>query len=103
LQEIAAQREAEIAKIRETLNEEVISGQEMYKDVIVNVEAPVGSFPSVAELRITPITTKSQQQQIKDQLVENTDVTEESELVSFDISFVYTLSGGEVVELQPAE
>ena len=69
--------------------------------MIVNVEAPVGSFPSVAELRITPITTKSQQQQIKDQLVENTDVTEESELVSFDISFIYTLSNGEVIELQP--
>jgi hypothetical protein len=73
----------------------------MYKNVIVNVEAPIGSFPSVAELRITPITTKSQQQQIKDQLVENTDVTQESELVSFDISFIYTLSNGEEVELQP--
>jgi hypothetical protein len=42
-------------------------------------------------------------QELKDQLVENTDVTEESELVSFDISFIYTLSNGEEIELQPLE
>jgi hypothetical protein len=43
-------------------------------------------------LRILPITAKKQVQKIKNQLVENTDVTEDSELVSFDISFVYVLS-----------
>ena len=94
-------KELELSHIWETLNEKEITWNKMYKNVIVNVEAPIGSFPSVAELRITPITTKSQQQQIKNQLVENTDVTQESELVSFDISFIYTLSNGEVIELQP--
>jgi hypothetical protein len=42
-------------------------------------------------------------QEIRDELIENTDVTEESELVSFDISFIYTLSGGEKIEVQPLE
>jgi hypothetical protein len=37
--------------------------------------------------------TKVRMDEIKEQLVENTDVTEESELVSFDISFIYVLSG----------
>ena len=36
--------------------------------------------------------TKARMDEIKEQLVENTDVTEESELVSFDISFIYVLS-----------
>jgi len=96
-------KELELSHVWETLNEKEITWNKMYKNVIVNVEAPIGSFPSVAELRITPITTKSQQQQIKNQLVENTDVTQESELVSFDISFIYTLSNWEEVELQPLE
>ena len=104
LEEIQAQRDAELAEIWKTLNEEVISWQEMNKDVIVSVEAPIASFPEWTELRITPIATKAQMEEIKDQLVENTDVTEESEVVAFDISFIYTLSfNWEEIELQPLE
>jgi hypothetical protein len=54
-------------------------------------------------LRITPITAKKQMAEIKDSLIENTDVTEESKAVSFDISFIYTMPDGEEVELQPRE
>jgi hypothetical protein len=35
--------------------------------------------------------------------MENGSVTAQSELVSFDISFIYTLSNGEEVELQPKD
>ena len=101
LEEIAAQRAEELAHIWDELNETKIIWQDMYKDVIVSVEAPVNSFPAATELRITPITGNTQVQEIRDQLVENTDVTQESELVSFDISFIYTLSNGEEIELQP--
>ena len=93
----------EFNEIRDNLNEEIIYWQDMYNDVIVSVEAPIWSFPEWTELRITPIRAINQQQEIKDQLVENTEVSESSEIVSFDISFIYKLLGWEEVELQPLE
>ena len=101
IEEIEISKEQELAKIWETLNEDRITWLWIFKNVIVNVEAPENSFPEWTELRITPITAKAQMEEIKEQLVENTDVTEDSELVSFDISFIYTLSGWEEIELQP--
>ena len=102
LEEFEALKNEELKQAWTTLNGQELTWQDMYKDVIVTVEAPKGSFPEWTELRITPITGKDEMREIKDQLVENTDVTEESELVSFDISFIYTLSfNWEEVELQP--
>lgn len=91
----------EVMHMWDSLNEQEISWQDIYKNIIVSVLAPIWSFPKGTELRIIPIKTKSQIQEIKEQLIENTDVTQESELVSFDISFIYTLSNGEEIELQP--
>jgi hypothetical protein len=85
--------ENELITARETLNNKKIKWKETYNNVTVKVEAPKHSFPEWTELRITPITWAEQKQTIKEELMKNTDVTEESELVSFDISFIYTLSG----------
>ena len=93
--------ELEIA--RKTLNKKKIKWKETYNNITVNVEAPKNSFPEWVELRISPITWDTENQSIKNQLMKNTDVTEDSELVSFDISFIYTLSNGEEVELQPKD
>ena len=98
MEQLRAER---LANMWNELNEEEIVWEDMYKDVIVNVVAPVNSFPKWTELRISPITTKKDIQAIKDQLVENTDVTEDSEVVSFDISFIYTILSWEEIELQP--
>jgi hypothetical protein len=35
--------------------------------------------------------------------MENGKVTSESELISFDVSFVYVTSDGEEIEVQPAD
>ena len=96
-------RELELAQIRSKLNKKKIKWKETYNNITVNVEAPKNSFPEWVKLRISPITWDTENQSIKDQLMENTDVTEDSELVSFDISFIYTLSNEEEVELQPKD
>ena len=49
----------ELERIRETLNDTEISGQETYKNVTVKVKASAWTFPEGVELRISPITTKS--------------------------------------------
>ena len=93
--------EEELETARKTLNKNKIKWKETYNNVTVNVEAPKNSFPEWTELRITPITWSEQKQAIKEELIKNTNVTTESELVSFDISFIYILSGWEEIELQP--
>ena len=75
----------------------------VYNDIIVSVEAPEWAFPSWTKLMITPITAENQVAEIKDSLIENTDVTEDSKAVSFDISFIYTMPDWELIELQPNE
>ncbi|MBO7094647.1 hypothetical protein J6V86_00105 [bacterium] len=69
--------------------------------MIVEVEAPIGSFPKNTQLRIVPITGDDQIEDIKNELIESYDMTGNLELVSFDISFVYVLSGDDVVKVQP--
>jgi hypothetical protein len=45
-------------------------------------------------LRINPITLKKELNEIKEQIIDSQEnVSEESELVAFDISFIYVLSG----------
>ncbi|MBO4516320.1 hypothetical protein J5751_02580 [bacterium] len=82
-----------MTQIREVLNEEEISGQGKYKNVIVNVLAPSETFPEGTELRISPITTKKENKEIKNQLIDSQEnIAEDLEFVAFDISFIYTLS-----------
>ena len=94
----------ELVQIWEVLNEEEILGQGEYMDIIVNVQAPIGAFPEGTELRISPITTKKEIKEIKNQLVDSQEnIVEELEFVAFDISFIYTLSDWTEIELQPRE
>ena len=94
-------REELLEHMWDVLNEWVIRWQDTYNDVIVEVEAPIGSFPKGTQLRIVPITWSDQIEEIKNELVESYDMTGNLELVSFDISFVYVLSGDDVVKVQP--
>ena len=81
------------------LNKEEIKGFKYYNGVTVNVSAPVESFPEGTTLSITPIKKAAELKEIKEQLVEQQDeVTEESNLVAFDISFIYNNE-----EVQPVE
>ena len=94
----------ELERIRETLNDTEISGQETYKKITVNVKSPAGTFPEGTELRISPITTRKEIKEIKEQLVDSQEnIVEEPELVAFDISFIYILSDWTEVELQPKD
>ena len=72
------------------LNEKEISWSKYYNGVVVNVLAPVKSFPEGTTLSITPIKKKNDLKEIKEQLVESQEVTEESTVVAFDISFLYS-------------
>jgi hypothetical protein len=92
LEEIEAKRNAEIANAWKNLNKKEISEEETYKNVVVTVEAPEKSLPAGTEIRIEPITDKKEIKTLKDQLVKDTTVKTDSELLFFDISFIYKLS-----------
>ena len=73
------------------LNKEEISWRKYYNGVTAIVLAPVNTFPEGTTLSIVPIKTKKDLNEIKEQLVEQQDeVTEESNVVAFDISFLYS-------------
>ena len=73
------------------LNEKEISWSKYYNGVVVNVLAPVKSFPEGTTLSITPIKKKNELKEIKEQLVDSQEqITEESTVVAFDISFLYS-------------
>jgi len=73
------------------LNKEEISWRKYYNGVTAIVLAPVNTFPEGTTLSIVPIKTKKDLKEIKEQLVEQQDeVTEESNVVAFDISFLYS-------------
>ena len=73
------------------LNEKEISWKKYYNGVTVNVLAPAKSFPEGTTLSITPIKKKNELKEIKEQLVESQEeVTEDSTVVAFDISFLYS-------------
>ena len=92
----------ELSIARETLNTNPIIWTENTKWVTVNVEAQAWTFPEWTELRIKPITLNKELNEIKEQIIDSQkNVSEDSELVAFDISFIYTLSGWDGVEVQP--
>jgi len=100
LAEIEAKRNAEIAQAWKNLNKKEISEEETYKNVVLTVEAPEKSLPVGTEIRIEPITDKEEIKTLKDQLVKETTVKTDSELLFFDISFIYKVSDGAEIKLQ---
>jgi hypothetical protein len=83
---------------------EPIIKSERYNRVTVNVEAPAGTFPEGTYANIRPIILKSELNEIKEQILdEDNTVLEDSEIVAFDITFLYKLSDNNEVEVQPKE
>ena len=94
----------ELATAWETLNVKPITKADRYNKVSVNVEAPVGTFPEGTYANIRPIVSTEKLDEIKGQISEEDDtVSQSSELVAFDITFLYKLSDGTQVEVQPKE
>jgi hypothetical protein len=68
----------------------------------VYVEADIDTFPQGTHLNIKPIMVSNQLNEIKEQIKDSeNNVDDNSEIVAFDISFVYTLSDGSEKEIQP--
>jgi len=86
-----------------TLNAEPIEKSERSRrnGVTVKVYAPENTFPEGTKAVIEAITSKSDLNKVKDQLGDNVD--DDAEVVAFDIRFVYKLSNGEEVEIQPLD
>ena len=81
------------------LSEEVV-----YENIIIKVDAPAWAFPEWTELRIIPITQQAQQQEIKEKLENHSNkITQDSQAISFDISFIWRDENWEEIELEPAE
>jgi hypothetical protein len=94
----------EIETAWETLNVETITKSERYNKVTVNVEAPAGTFPEGTYANIRAIVSETRLDEIKEQISnEDKTVSEDSEIVAFDITFLYKLSDGTEVEVQPKE
>ena len=95
------EEKSEIEVARETLNENVIEKSEKYNDVVVNVSAKEWTFPKGTYVDIEAVRwnqLEEVRQQISD---ENNNILEESEIVAFDIKFLYKLSDETEIELQP--
>jgi hypothetical protein len=70
--------------------------------VVVYVEADIDTFPQGTQLQIKPIMVNNQLNEIKEQIKDSEkNVDDSSEIVAFDISFLYTLSDGSEKEIQP--
>ena len=92
-----------LAQAWETLNVEPITKSDRYNKVTVNVEAPAGTFPDGTYASIRPIVSTVKLDEIKDQIsAEDDTVSQESEIVAFDISFWYKL-GDKEIEVQPKD
>ena len=92
----------ELTTARENLNIDTIEKSEKYNKVTVNVKALSGTFPEGTELNIEPVKwnkLEDVKQQISGSPTNNLD--EDFEIVAFNITFVYKLSNGEEVEVQP--
>ena len=77
--------------INSNLNKEEITWKVYYNNITTEVIAPIWSFQEGTILSIVPIKTKKKLKEIKDQLVEQQEeITEESDMVAFDISFLYS-------------
>ena len=96
--------QTQLDKAWETLNVEPITKADRYNKVTVNVEAPAGTFPEGTYANIRPIVSTVKLDEIKGQISEeDKTVSQESEVVAFDITFLYKLSDGTEVEVQPKE
>jgi len=94
----------ELATARETLNVEPITKSERYNKVTVNVEAPAETFPEGTYASIRPIVSETRLDEIKWQISKEDDtISGDSEIVAFDITFLYKLSDDTEVEVQPKE
>ena len=81
-----------------------MSRSRRWNNVTVNVEAPAGTFPEGTYANIRPIVSTTKLDEIKGQISEEDNtVSQESEVVAFDITFMYKLSDGTEVEVQPKE
>lgn len=81
------------------LNSQEIKWESTYKDITVNVIAPIWSFSEGTTLSITPITKQKELKEIEDQIItQQEDINETLELLAFDISFFY-----DEKEVQPVE
>ena len=88
----------------ETLNEKPITESKRYNKVSVDVEAPKWTFPEGTYADIQAIKSKTQLNEIKQQISgEDNTVSEDSDIVAFDIRFLYKLSDSTEVEVQPKE
>ena len=84
----------------QTLDDKEIKDSKTYDKVTVNVNAPANTFPQWTQLKITPVKW-SELEDVKQQIVwENANVEEDS-LVAFNIQFLFKLSDGTEIELQP--
>ena len=94
----------ELTTARETVNVEPIIEVWRWNNVTVNVEAPAGTFPEGTYANIRPIVSTTKLDEIKGQISEEDEtVSQESEIVAFDITFMYKLSDDTEVEVQPKE
>ncbi len=91
---------SEIDLAWEHLNEDLIAGIWEFDGVMVSVEAPVSTFPEYTKLKIIPLSWIDLDEVKQKILWLNSKVLEDS-LVAFDIQFVYELSDGSEIKLQP--
>ena len=102
VEEEPVEERSEIEMIWDELNAEEINWNDWYNDIVVNVSAPIETFPKGTELRITPIEDEDKVNELKDKVItQYNNVLEDNDFVFFDISFVYTLSNWEEIKLQP--
>ena len=89
--------------VENNLNKEEIVWELEHDGVVVKVIAPVGSFYEGTEPRIKVITEDDWLDDVKDEIAGSQgNVSKESKMVAFDISFMYKVWTGEI-EVQPVE
>ena len=89
--------------VENNLNKEEIVWELEHDGVVVKVITPVGSFYEGTEPRIKVITEDDWLDDVKDEIADSQDnVSKESKMVAFDISFMYKVWTGEI-EVQPVE
>ena len=94
----------ELSKAWEILNDKVIEKSKKYDNVNVSVVAKEWTFPEWTYVTIEPIKAESQINEIREQinkLETSENISQNSEIVAFDIRFEYELSDGIILELQP--
>ena len=100
--EVKIQKEIEDA--RKNLNTTSITKSETFDELwmVVKVKALSWTFPKWTEPEITLVKWE-EKENVQQQIIDDpdTDVTADAEMITFDIKFIYTLSNGSWVEVQP--